>query len=97
MAAHPFRYVRLTCRLFDGLLQTTFMRSVPPRLPGAWIYRQLLTGKDVLPAPLPDRIGVIGQIRCLMENRGQRKKRTDLFFSRIETWASRGSELPPIT
>jgi hypothetical protein len=42
------------------------MRMVPPRLPGAWIYRQLRTGKDVLPAPLTDRIGVVGQIRHLM-------------------------------
>jgi hypothetical protein len=66
MAAHPFRYVRLTCRLFDGLLQTTFMCMVPPRLPGAWIQRQLRTGKDVLPAPLSDRIEVVGQIRRLM-------------------------------
>jgi hypothetical protein len=42
------------------------MRMVPPRLPGAGIYRQLCTGKDVLPAPLSDRIGVVGQIRRLM-------------------------------
>jgi hypothetical protein len=48
MAAHPLRNVRLMRRFFDGLLQTTFMRMVPPRLPGAWIYRKLRTGKDVL-------------------------------------------------
>jgi hypothetical protein len=42
------------------------MRMVPPRLPGAWIYRQLCAGKDVLPALLSDCIGVVGQIRHLM-------------------------------